>query len=87
MMEIIPTVFLILISIELGLIWAELYRMGRGHSFVGQGGKPASLLNRIAQTMTGGAPVSEFPTRPSMQQAAASYEEENNKLMKEKVDG
>ena len=81
-------IILILLIVEvvfLALIWAELYRMGRGHSFVGQGGKPASLLNRIAQTMTGGAPGPEFPTRPSMQQAAANYEEEFDKLMKEKV--
>ena len=78
-------IILILLIVEvvfLALIWAELYRMGRGRSPFTQNGKPASLLNRIANTMAGGVnPEPDFPTRPSMQQAADVYEKENEKLM------
>ena len=84
-MEIVQTILMVLVAVELALIWVELYRMGRGHSVFAQSGKPTSLLTRIAQTMSGGAPEPEFPARPSMQQAAASYEQEYDKLEKEKV--
>ncbi len=77
----------ILLAVEvvfLALIWAELYRMGRGRSPVAWGGKPAGLLQKIAHTMSGGAPEPEFPTRPSFREAATSYEQENDELMAKK---